>query len=87
MVWMLGEDLPRAYGSGIASQVFAVLTVATGLVSFALVLALVEQASGWCVFCLTAQFVVLLRTLRCAPQEQGSRVGRSGNSRVGCPLH
>lgn len=44
MVWVLGQDLPQ--DAGLASQVFAVLTVVLGLASFALVLALIEQVGG-----------------------------------------
>lgn len=46
MIWVLGQDLPQGEDAGLASQVFAVLTVTLGLASFALVLALIEQVGG-----------------------------------------
>ncbi|GAB4823066.1 hypothetical protein N2152v2_010112 [Parachlorella kessleri] len=46
MGWVLGQDLPQSNEVGLPSQVFAVLTVVLGLASFALVLALIEQASA-----------------------------------------
>lgn len=42
---VFGQDMP-ALSSAFAQQVFATATVAVGLASFALVLALVEQV-GW----------------------------------------
>lgn len=40
---MLGQDLPSPQEAGLASQVYATLTVILGLACFALVLALIEQ--------------------------------------------
>ena len=43
---VLGQDLPPAEFAGWPSQAFAIVTAVFGLASFALVLALIEQARG-----------------------------------------
>ena len=57
LVWLLGQDLPSLEASPLTSQVFAVAVVLLGLVSFALVLALVEQvrAHTWVLLWFLAQ--------------------------------
>jgi hypothetical protein len=52
MIIVFGQQLPDA-DAGLAAQLFGVAAASTGLASFALVLALVEQVCCCCACCLS----------------------------------
>lgn len=68
MIIVFGQQLPDA-NAGLAAQLFGVAAASTGLASFALVLALVEQASRSSVFvCLSLRGSVNVMRVLCVLQ-------------------